>query len=283
MLTDLTTEDRLREKHFAAIARLVEAHTGIRLPPAKRVMLEGRLRKRVRALGLASLAEYGEAMFQEGRLNEEFGHVVDCVTTNKTDFFREPEHFVFLRDQAIPALLRLARHERRLKFWSAAASNGAEAYTIAMVAAETLGLDPRAFSVLGTDISSEVIAEARRAIYPAAFTEPVPPTMRARYLMTSRDPVRKQTRIIPELRRMVSFELLNLMDSNYAVERDFDAILCRNVLIYFTKATQEAVLRRLCAHLRMGGYLMLGHSESLAGNDQTELRQVEPTIFRRVA
>ena len=276
------TEDRLREKHFVAIARLVESHTGIRLPPTKRVMLEGRLRKRVRALGLDTLAQYGEAMFGEGRLNEEFSHVVDCVTTNKTDFFREPEHFVFLRDQAIPTLLRVARHDRKLKFWSAAASNGAEAYTIAMVAAEILGLDPRAFAVLGTDISREIIAEARRAIYAAAFVAPVPPALRVHYLMSSRDPLRKEMRIIPELRRMVSFEFLNLMDANYAVERDFDVILCRNVLIYFTKATQEAVLRRLCAHLRKGGYLMLGHSESLAGNDQTELRQVEPTVFRRV-
>jgi chemotaxis protein methyltransferase CheR len=246
-------------------------------------MLESRLRRRVRALGLNNLSEYGDAIFDEGRLSEEFDHVVDCATTNKTDFFREPEHFVFLREHAIPTLLQRANgREGALKFWSAAASNGAEAYTIAMVAAEALGLNLRAFSVLGTDINSEVIAEARRAIYPAAFADPIPRALRDRYLMVSRDAGRLEIRIAPELRRTVRFETLNLMDARYPVDQDLDVIFCRNVLIYFTKATQDAVLRRLCGHLRMGGHLILGHSESLAGNDQPALRQVAPTIFRRV-
>jgi len=279
-VSNLISEDRLREKHFLTLARLLESHTGIRLPPSKRLMLEGRLRRRVRALGLANLAEYGEAIFKDGRLEEEFDSVIDCATTNKTDFFREPEHFVFLRQQAIPSALRSTGHA--LKFWSAAASNGAEAYTIAMVAAEALGLDGRTFSVLGTDISREVIAEARRAIYPADFAAPIPAPLRDRYLMMSRDARRREVRIVPELRRVVRFEHINLMDARYAVDRDFDVIFCRNVLIYFDKATQSAVLRRLCAHLRTGGFLMLGHSESLAGNEPSLLRQAAPTIFRRI-
>ena len=276
-------EDRLREKHFLTLARLVESHSGIRLPPSKRMMLEGRLRRRVRALGLNSLSEYGAEIFKDGRLEQEFEHVVDCATTNKTDFFREPEHFVYLREHAIPSALReSSRRTGGLKFWSAAASNGAEAYSIAMVAAEALGVNRSAFSVLGTDISGEVVAEARRAVYPADFVDPISRPLRERYLMVARDAGRHEVRIVPELRRMVRFERLNLMDQRYPVERDFDVVLCRNVLIYFTKATQEGVLRRLCAHLRVGGFLMLGHSESLAGNGQPQLRQVAPTIFRRV-
>ncbi len=282
-LSGADIDDSMREKHFVTLARLVETHTGIRLPLNKRVMLEGRLRRRVRALGLANLAEYGNAIFEGGRLEEEFDHVVDCATTNKTDFFREPEHFVFLREQAIPVALQQRSGRDALKFWSAAASNGAEAYTIAMVAAEILGLDRRAFSVLGTDISHGVIAEARRAIYPTSFVDPVPRALRDRYLMAALDARRDEVRVVPELRRLVRFERMNLMDAQYRVDNDFDVIFCRNVLIYFTKATQDAVIRRLIARLQTGGHLMLGHSESLAGNNQSALRQVAPTIFRRVA
>jgi chemotaxis protein methyltransferase CheR len=271
--------DQLHEKHFARLARLIEDHTGIRLPAAKRTMVEGRLRKRMRALGLSSLDEYGKAIFDGGKLDEEFTHLVDCVTTNKTDFFREPDHFDFLRG-TLQSLRRGV--DVPLKFWSAAASIGAEAYTIAMVAADVLGTQGRPFLVLGTDISTDVIRQAQRAIYPVAMIDPVPPALRQRYVMRSKSAVRQEVRIAPEIRRMVCFQHLNLMDDKYPIDRDVDVIFCRNVLIYFAKQTQGSVLRRLCTHLRKGGYLILGHSESLAGGDQACMRQVAPTIFRRV-
>ncbi len=276
--------DQLHERHFVKLARLVEDHSGIRLPPGKRTMVEGRLRKRVRALGLPSLAEYGRAILDGDRLDDEFTHLVDCVTTNKTDFFREPEHFAFLRDNAIPDLLEARRGANGpMKFWSAAASIGAEAYTIAMVAAEVFGLERSDFAVLGTDISTDVIAQARRAVYPLAFADPIPQAMQQRYVMRALNAARQEMRIVPEIRRVVRFQHLNLMDESYPVDRDFDVIFCRNILIYFSKPTQDGVLRRLCSHLRKGGYLILGHSESLAGSDQPSLRQVVPTVFRRVA
>jgi len=275
--------DELQEKHFTRLARLVEDHTGIRLPPAKRTMVEGRLRKRMRALGISCLRDYGAAIFEGGKLEAEFTHLVDCVTTNKTDFFREPDHFDFIRDTALPTLLA-RRHagEAPIKFWSAAASIGAEAYTIAMVAAETLGLERRTFFVLGTDISTEVISQAQRAIYPDAMVEPIPPILRQRYVMRSVNAQRKEVRIVPEIRRLVRFQHLNLMDETYPVDRDIDVIFCRNILIYFTKDIQNAVLEKLCKHLRRGGFLFLGHSESLAGGGQNAMRQVAPTIFQRV-
>jgi chemotaxis methyl-accepting protein methylase len=276
--------DGLQERHFAKLARLVEEHAGIRLPPGKRTMVEGRLRKRIRALGIADLDEYGRAIFEGDKLDDEFIHLVDCMTTNKTDFFREPDHFDFLRERAMPLLASLRRGvDPPLKFWSAAASIGAEAYTIAMVAAEALGLDGRRFSVLGTDISTEVIAQAQRAVYPSAMIDPIPPPLRKRYVMRAVDAERREIRIVPELRRTVRFQCLNLMDPTYRVERDFDVIFCRNILIYFAKATQGAVLRRLCNHLRQGGFLILGHSESLAGAELSAMRQVAPTIFQRAA
>ena len=280
---ETTNEDRLKDRHFNEIARLVESYSGIRLPPVKRIMIEGRLRRRMRALGLDNLSDYGVEIFERGRLDEEFHHVVDCVTTNKTDFFREPEHFDYLADHALPAL-RSLRHggAARLKFWSAAASIGAEAYTLAMVLAESLGLDKNTFEILGTDLNREVLEQGRRAVYPLAFAEPIPKAMRARYVMNSRDPEREEFRIVPELRSRVGFDRLNLMDSSYPFDTNFDAIFCRNVLIYFSKPTQHEVIERLSSHLRTGGYLFLGHSESLAGNDHQNLQQVASTIFRRV-
>ncbi len=275
--------ENLSERHFAAIARFVEDEVGIKLPPSKRLMVEGRLRKRVRKLGLRSLDDYAAHVFERGNLAEEAVHLVDCVTTNKTDFFREPAHFDFLCRTAVPSLLG-PRRDRPLKIWSAASSTGAEAYTIAMVLQELVaaGTDLR-FSLLGTDISSEVLEQARAAVYPASMVEPVPPLLRQRYLMTARQPSETLVRIVPELRRLVQFHRLNLMEPTYPFDSDVDVVFCRNVLIYFDRPTQRAVVERLAGHLRPGGYLILGHSESMAGTDVAGLSQALPSIYQREA
>lgn len=276
----LAAKDRFTDRQFQAIAELVQGQVGIQLPPAKRTMVEGRLRKRVRALGLNDLEAYGREVLERGRLDEELAHLIDCVTTNKTDFFREPPHFEFLARQAVPQLL--ARGERRtVKVWSAACSTGAEAYTVAMVLEEMQRSGPRfGYSILGTDISSEVIETARASIYPDAMLEAVPAAMRQRYLMPSRSPDQQVARIVPELRRRVQFHSLNLMDASYPFDRDVDVIFCRNVLIYFDKKTQMAVVERLASHLRPGGFLILGHSESAAGAGASGVSQVLPTVFQ---
>ena len=274
--------DRLADRHFSAIVSLVEGQVGIKLPPAKRTMVEGRLRRRVRALGLDSLQAYGEHLFDHGGLQSECVHLIDCVTTNKTDFFREPSHFDFMRTIAVPKLLMGARGPaRRIKVWSAACSTGAEAYTIAMVLQEMneQGHDFR-YSILGTDVSTEVLAEAQASIYRRDFVEPVPEPMQQRFLMLSRDSRSDLVRIIPELRSQVQFAHLNLMDAAYPFDRDIDLIFCRNVLIYFDQKTQNAVVRRLISHLKPGGYLILGHSESMAGAGIDGLDQVKPTIYQ---
>lgn len=276
------TLDHLTDKHFAAIANVIESRVGIKLPHTKRTMVEGRLRKRVRVLGLSGLHAYGTHLFERGGLDDELIHLIDCVTTNKTDFFREPSHFEFLRDIAVPQLaLRHGGRPPNLKVWSAASSTGAEAYTAAMVLQDlvTAGKVAR-FSILGTDISTEVLKEARSAIYPRAFVAPVPSPMQQRYLMRSKDPRDDVVRVTPELRRQVHFERLNLMDEAYPFDRDVDVIFCRNVLIYFDRPTQQAVLSRLASHLRPGGYLMLGHSESMAGSGIDRLRSVVPTVYQ---
>ena len=272
--------ERLADWHFTSIVDIIQTQVGIQLPPGKRTMVEGRLRKRVRALGLANIDAYGHHLFTGNNLETELVHLIDCVTTNKTDFFREPSHFEFLTQTAVPQLLPPG-DRRPLKLWSAACSIGAEAYTIAMALAEVQRPGARlAFSILGTDISTDVLSAAKRGIYPAAMFDPVPPKMRERYVMTSRDAARQEGRIVPELRQRAQFHRLNLMDERYPFDRDVDVIFCRNVLIYFDKPTQKSVIGKLASHLRPGGFLILGHSESMAGGPECGLRQVLPTVFQ---
>jgi chemotaxis protein methyltransferase CheR len=272
----------LSDRQFDAIARFVEGEVGIKLPPTKRLMVEGRLRKRVRALGLPTFDAYARHVFAGGGA-EEIVHLVDSVTTNKTDFFREPAHFDFLCGTAVPMLLG-RQPDRTLKIWSAASSTGAEAFTIAMRLQDMVAAGARfRFSILGTDVSSEMIAQARAAIYPALMVGPVPPAMRQRYVMAARAADDARVRIVPELRRLVQFHRLNLMDPTYPFDRDVDVVFCRNVLIYFNRATQAAVIERLAGHLRPGGFLVLGHSESMAGSGVPGLRSFLPTIYQREA
>ncbi|MGQ9370641.1 CheR family methyltransferase [Azospirillum sp. A39] len=272
--------DRLSERDFQCLAEVIQGHAGIRMPPAKRTMVEGRLRKRARALDLADVGRYCRYLFDEGGLAQELVHLIDAVTTNKTDFFREPDHFDHLRDAAVPAVLA-RRGDRLVKLWSAASSIGAEAYTAAMVLAEMNRQGPAfRWAVLGTDISTEVLEQASLGVYPEEMVDPVPADLRRRYVMQARDTARREVRIVPELRRQVRFQRLNLMDPHYPVDRDVDVVFCRNILIYFDKRTQRAVLERLCGHLRPGGFLYLGHSESMAGGN-LGMRQVAPTVFRR--
>jgi chemotaxis protein methyltransferase CheR len=273
---------RLSDRHFRSIAELVRTEVGIKLPAVKRIMLEGRLLKRVRALDCADVNEYVEHLFDADHFETELIHLIDCVTTNKTDFFREPLHFDFVKDVAVPELLRRrGRGTRPLKIWSSACSTGMEAYTIAMV------LDDMAmaganfqFSVLGTDISTSVLKLAETGIYTAEMIAPVPAEFVRRYFLSSRDPSSDEVRVIPRLRRSTNFMRMNLMDPAYPVDRDVDIIFCRNVLIYFDKPTQRKVVEQLCTHLRPGGYFIVGHSESMIHNESTVLQQVLPTIFR---
>lgn len=280
-----SAEDHLSERAFKRISDLIGEEVGIKLPPGKRTMVEGRLRKRVRALGLSTLEEYAQHLFENNGLEEERLHLIDAVTTNKTDFFREVEHFELLRHRLVPDLLARRRSERQplLKVWSAASSTGAEAYTIAMVLADMVAqTNDFRFAILGTDISTQVLEQAVRAVYPADQIAPVPPAMQQRYLMYARDPgLRPEVRIVPELRRLVRFGRLNLMDTSYPFDQDVDVIFLRNVLIYFEKSDQEKVVLRLAKHLRPGGYLLLGHSESMIGTG-VSMRQIAPAVFQKV-
>jgi len=277
--------DQLSPRDFQKIAGLVTCHSGIKLPSNKHSMLEGRVRKRARSAGFRSIHDYCAHLFAGGGVATELPHLIDVATTNKTDFFREPQHFQLMETRMLPELLLRRRGQNRgnpaIKVWSAACSNGAEAYTIAMVLADA-ALARRDFdwSILGTDISRRILIEARQAIYLADMVQPVPAPKQSRYIMTGRcETPMPRVRIVPELRQRARFAPLNLMDVAYPFDTDFDIIFLRNVLIYFEKQDQKAVVTRLCRHLRPGGYLLLGHAESMIGME-LGLRQIAPATFQ---
>jgi chemotaxis protein methyltransferase CheR len=276
--------DRLSPRNFQRLAAFIENYSGIKMPPTKLTMVEGRLRKRVRAMGMPSLKHYCNYLFENNGLAAEAVELINAVTTNKTEFFREPDHFRFLTERAVPQIMSGSRGMARsaLKVWSAACSNGAEPYTLAMVLAD-LGqqMPGLRFTITATDLCTEVLDVAISGIYPEMMIQPVPAELRRRYVLRSKDRSRQLVRIVPELRATTQFGRLNLIEAPYPVDPDMDIIFCRNILIYFDKPTQEGVLQRLCEHLRVGGYLFLGHSETLSGFD-LPLQPVGPTIFLRL-
>ena len=261
----------LSPQSFARFCEFITGRLGIKMSDTKLPLLQSRLQRRLRALGLGTLEEYQDHLFNSPGGEAEQVHFINAITTNKTDFFREPQHFDYLVRTALPNLDpegTKARRENpwRLKLWCAGCSSGEEAYTLAMVLSEFGNSRPGFdFALLATDISTKVLNHAQTGIYEEERIGPVAPALRTKYLLRSRNRQRAQVRIIPELRGKISFHRLNFMDAHYGVKDMFDVIFFRNVMIYFSKETQEAVIGKLCRNLRPGGYLFVGHSESLTG------------------
>jgi chemotaxis protein methyltransferase CheR len=244
-------------------------------------MLESRLQKRLSVLCMPSFKAYCDFVFSPQGQQEELIHMVDLVTTNKTDFFREPAHFDFLLAHALPEFIS-AHPERILKVWSAGCSSGEEPYTLAMVLSEFARTRSLLnFSILGTDISTQVLDKAVTAVYSEERVADIPLSLRQKYFLRSKATHQKTVRVAPLIRAKVQFARLNFMDASSDVLQEYDIIFCRNVIIYFDKITQEKVINRLCARLRRGGYFFLGHSESITGME-VPLVQIKPTVFRRV-
>ncbi|WP_108659715.1 CheR family methyltransferase [Acuticoccus kandeliae] len=263
---------------YDRLTSMVKEEIGVGLPPNKRLMVESRLKRRILTLGLPDLDAYLDHVFVGGALSEERDVIFDAVTTNKTDFFREPEHFRILASKIIPA--RRKGGGEAFKIWSAAASTGAEAWTIAMVCAEATQDGPLDWRILGTDINKAVLDVAELAIYDDNQLAPVPPHFATRWLMRGTGDSAGQSRIHPQLRQRVHFQRLNLMGRAYPVDRDVDVIFLRNVLIYFDAEDQARVLHQLAEHLAPGGYLIVGHSESMVVRG-IGLTQKAPAVYRK--
>ena len=275
--------EAMSDKIFCRFSAFVQSELGIKMPPAKKTMLQSRLAKRLRALGIQSFDEYYEYVFSPAGIKNELPNMVDLVTTNKTDFFREPRHFEYLVEKALPELINSARRglDKKYNFWSSACSTGEEPYTMAMVLNEFAGHWPGfQYAILGTDISTKVLKQAALGIYEEDRVAPVPLAFKKKYLLRSKDRTKGAVRIAPELRAAVSFQWINFLQNDYRIRQTMDVIFCRNVIIYFDRPTQELVLNRLCKHLMPGGYIFMGHSETLNGL-QVPLVQAAPTIYRK--
>lgn len=270
------------QQGFEAFARMVQDSIGVCIPQTKRGMIETRLASRVRALGLNNIQEYFRHLFENDGLTSEMRHIEETVTTNKTDFFREIDHFHYLRT------VILGSNQTRagsgvFKAWSAAASTGAESYSIALLLAEhALAYPGFNWGILGTDISGRVLEHARRGIYSDTVIAPVPEALRNRYLYAGQNEWQGKWRMSPALRNRVHFKKMNLIQEDYNVDRDLDIIFLRNVLIYFDPDMQLAVLHRVGRHLAPGGHLFVGHSESMIVR-MPHFRQVAPAIYRKEA
>lgn len=276
------TSRRLTTEQFSVLSGFVESELGIRMPPAKRIMLESRLQKRLRALGLDDFQAYIDFVFDDSQKEAELLHMIDAVTTNKTDFFRESDHFDYLTERLLPERYEQGWGRKHpLRVWSTASSTGEEPYTLAMVL-EEFRESNRDFNygILGTDISTRALDHGRRAVYTEERIEPVPHGMRRKYFLRSKDRSSRLVRVRPELRRRVQFHRLNLMHDSYGIDDRFEVIFCRNVIIYFERPTQYRLLTHLYEYLVPGGYLFLGHSETLAGME-LPLYSVAPTIYRK--
>ena len=275
---------RLSDTEFRRLSEFIQGECGSRMPESKKSLLESRLQKRLRSLGFSSFSAYCDYLFSPRGIENEVVHMIDVVTTNKTDFYREPRHFEYLVRTALPELMTKygSGINKNLMVWSAGCATGEEPYTLAMVLSEfakkSPGLSFR-YLILATDISTRALEKAKKGIYEEERVSTVPLEIKKKYLLRGRNKNRGLVRIVPELRALVKFRRLNFLE-DFKMREYMDIIFCRNVIIYFERHTQELLLNKFCRQLRTGGYLFIGHSETLNGLE-LPLVQIEPTIYRK--
>ena len=263
----------MNTQQFEKLCRRVYDLCGINLKSGKEELVHSRLNKRLNALNLDSFEEYFKFLDND-RQGKEVIWMIDALTTNKTSFFREIQHFEFLRERVLPNL-----KEKKLRIWSAACSSGEEPYSIAMLLAETLpNFKNWDIRILGTDICTKVLEMANQAVYSADLLEPIPAAWRQKYF-TAENASKSTYRLLPELRKLVRLGRLNFMD-NFPMRGPFDVIFCRNAMIYFDKPTQETLVRRFYDLIAPGGYLLVGHSESLTGAKH-DFTYIQPATYQK--
>jgi chemotaxis protein methyltransferase CheR len=254
-------------REFRLFRELIHKETGIWLRDGKEVMLASRLSSRLRHHGIADFAAYYE-FATHARDGTEMRELINRITTNKTSFFRENQHFEFLTRTVVPGRQQAASAgaARTIRVWSAASSTGEEAYSIAMTLLEALHQPAVlktgwSIEVVASDIDTKVLETAAHGVYPSESLQSVPVLLRSKYFLRGRDDMEGKVKARKELRQLVTFKHINLTHAKWNVDGIFDAIFFRNALIYFTQQTQNDVLRRMLVYLKPKGYLFLGHSE----------------------
>jgi len=274
----------LHEQEFALFQTLIHREAGIYLSEAKHSLLVARLSRRLRELGLRSFRKYYDLVTSEGG-EAERARMFDCISTNETSFFRERKHFDFLEREVLPIWRSEAAEGKRprcVRVWSAGCSTGEEPYTLAMVL--LAGLPPSSgwqIDILATDLSTRVLATARTGTWPVNKADGIPGEYRRAFMLRGVRAQEGTMKVGPELRAAVRFAQLNLHAESYPVPHNCDLIFCRNVLIYFDQAMRAKVTSRLIAHLQPGGYLFLGHAETLRASATINLVTAMPTVYQR--
>lgn len=278
-----TNVESMSDESFYRFSEFIEAELGIKMPLAKKTMLQARLQKRLWKLDIASFDDYYDYVFSPEGREAELQQMIDVVTTNKTDFFREPNHFEYLVERVLPELISRVGVDRQFMFWCAGCSSGEEPYSLAMVL-HNFSLQHHGFHflILATDVSSRVLEKAKLGIYDEESADPIPAEFRKRYLLKSKEKEKAMVRISPEIRAYVRFRSVNLVHGEFGFREMMDVIFCRNVIIYFNRDVQEQVIGRLYQNLSSGGYLFTGHSETLNGLS-VPLKAVAHTVYQKEA
>ncbi len=262
------------DRDFRRVCELIHKRAGIALAPAKRDMVYGRLSRRLRALGMHSFQDYLDQLERDG--GDEWQAFTNALTTNLTSFFREPHHFEKLREEL------LARaHRAPLQIWSCAASTGEEPYSLAITACEAFGSLTPPVHILATDVDTQVLATGAQGVYPVERIAGLDPALKRRYFQRGTGPNEGKCRVVPALRKLIEFRQLNLLAPRYDVGGPYDALFCRNVMIYFAKPTQRAILSRLVQHMGDDGLLYTGHSENYL-HAADLIQPCGRTLYRRV-
>lgn len=268
--------DAISTEEFERFRALIYRESGIALTDQKQGLVQSRLSKRLRELRLSTFSEY-YAHVTSDPTRKEFTRMLDLISTNKTGFFREPAHFDFLRDRILPELT----HAKRIRIWSSACSTGEEPYSIAMTLYDGVA-DPARWDckILASDLSTRVLAQAAAGVYEAERVRDVPPDVVMRHFLRGRGDSEGLLKIKPHLAAMVQFRRVNLMDDRFPIKGPLDVIFCRNVMIYFDRPTQERLVNKFHRYLKPGGYLFIGHSESLQWVSHP-FKTVVPTMYRK--
>ncbi len=280
MANAITTFTELTEKQFDEISEMVRGICGINLHDGKKELIKARLSKRLRALGLNCFGEYIEYVKNDTD-GIELTQMLDALSTNLTSFFREPDHFDHLANKVVADIVAAsARSGRRLRIWSAGCSSGEEPYSLAITVREAISnINEWDAKILATDISTRVLQQARAGLYGDNRIRTVSPQLRSRYFDCVETRPQRVYKVRQDLQSMIHFARLNLMDP-WPMRGSFDAIFCRNVMIYFDKPTQDRLVNRFWDLLGPGGTLFIGHSESLTGTSH-KFRYVKPTVYQK--
>ncbi len=272
-------EQTINQSDFLKISKFIEERYGLKLPEYKKYLIQSRLLKRMNALNIRTYKEYIEFLFDPKNVFE-IQNMIDVVTTHKTDFYRENDHFEFIYNIFLPEFIK---RNSQITIWSAGCSTGEEVYTLSFVLSEFIrknNIDLH-YTIYGSDVSQESIEQGIAGVYHNSKIIGIPLDVRNRYFLKNKNPEKKLVKVIPEIQKNVVFFKHNLLEKQDFITKKLDIVMCRNTLIYFARDTQELVLRNLIENIKMNGFLFIGHSESIFSM-KLPVKLEKTTIFKKI-